>query len=384
LIVEWLFWICAIVVGYVYVGYPLLLAALVKLRSPRAVARDASHTPFVTLFVSAYNEENVIREKLENALALDYPRDKLEIVVISDASSDGTDAIVREYAARGVTLLRMSERTGKTLGLNAGVAAAKGEVLVFSDANAIYDSQVIRLFASCFADPAVGAVTGESRYRPGGGEASAQSEGAYWKYEQRIKRLESAVGSLIGGDGAIYAVRRALFRPLRADDLSDFVNPMQVVGLGYRNVYEPAAVCYEEAGETFAKEYRRKVRIVNRGWRATMRLSRLLNPARHGVVALQLFSHKVLRWLVPVLLVGLLIASVALAGTAPFYQFALIAQLVCYAAAAVGALWSLAGAPPKWLAVPYYFCLMNAASLQGIVEFYAGRNYTTWTTVRQT
>lgn len=380
----WAFWLSAFAVVYVYAGYPLLLAFIVKVRSPRAVARDPAYTPSFTLFISAYNEEGVIREKLENALALDYPADKLEIIVISDASSDRTDAIVREFAPRGVKLLRMPERAGKTLGLNAAVEIARGELLAFSDANAMYDPNVLRLFAACFADPAVGAVTGESRYRPGAGEASAQSEGAYWRYEQRIKRLESAAGSLIGGDGAIYAVRRSLYRPMRADDLSDFVNPMQVVGLGYRNVYEPAAVCYEEAGETFGKEYRRKVRIVNRGWRATMRLKHLLNPAKYGLVAFQLFSHKVLRWLVPVPLLVLLVSSVALAPTGLIYQLALAGQLFCYGAAAAGALWSLSGTPPRLLAIPYYFCLMNAASLQGILEFYAGRSYTTWTTVRQT
>ena len=207
----------------------------------------------------------------------------------------------------------MPERGGKTLGLNAAVAAATGEIVVFSDANAMYGRDVIRKLVRNFADPAVGAVVGESTYVDPEVE-SERSEGLYWRYETAIKRLESEVGSVVGGDGAIYAVRRALYEPMRADALSDFVNPLQVVRGGHRCVYEPAARSYERAADDFGKEFRRKVRIVNRAWRALWRLRGLLNPLRHGLFAWQLLSHKLLRWLVPVQLAALLAVNVAIAG----------------------------------------------------------------------
>jgi cellulose synthase/poly-beta-1,6-N-acetylglucosamine synthase-like glycosyltransferase len=380
---ELLFWVSAGIILYVYAGYPLLLALLARLKRADHAQHHAAHLPQVTYFVSAYNEEAVIGEKLRNALELDYPADRLEIVVISDASSDATDAIVREFAPQGVILLRMPERCGKTLGLNAGVAAAHGEVLVFSDANAMYQRGALRALVARFADPRIGAVTGESRYRAEGAQSAVASESAYWRYEQWIKRLESEVGSLVGGDGAIYAVRRALFRPLLAADLSDFVNPLQVVAQGYRNVYEPRAVCYEEGGETFAKEYRRKVRIVNRAWRATLRMAGVLNPLRHGFVSLQLWSHKVLRWLVPVFMALALVSNIALFDDGLLYRLTLAGQLLFYGAAVLGALLARSTSLPKLIAGPYYFCLANAASLQGILEYFAGRDYTTWKTVRQ-
>ena len=243
--------------------------------------RTGEIEPGVTLIVSAFNEAAVIAEKIRNSLALDYPREKIEIVVISDASDDGTDEVVGQFAAQGVRLLRMNDRGGKTLGLNAGVRAAKGEIVVFSDANAMYLPDAIRKMTRNFADPQVGAVVGESTYADAEGGAQ-KSESLYWKYETGIKRLETQIGSTVGGDGAIYAIRRSLYRDMRADALSDFVNPMQIVMAGYRCIYEPQAQSVEEAAEGFDKEFRRKVRIVNRAWRATWTLPALLNPLRFG------------------------------------------------------------------------------------------------------
>ena len=374
------FWILLALVVYVYAGYPLLLAALRALGGGQPVAR-ADLEPPVTLVISAFNEAEVIAAKLENSLALDYPRERLQVIVVSDASDDGTDEIVASFAGRGVELLRMADRGGKTLGLNAAVQAARGAVVVFSDANALYGRDVIRKLARNFADPAVGAVVGESTYVDPEVE-SERSEGLYWRYETAIKRLESALGSVVGGDGAIYAVRRALYQPMRADALSDFVNPLQVVRAGQRCVYEPEARSYERAADNFEKEFRRKVRIVNRAWRALFNLKALLNPLRFGFFAFQLVSHKLLRWLVPLFLAALLAVNLAIVGEHPIYRLALAAQAAFYLLALAGHLARRRPSLPALLAIPYYFCLVNLASALGILDAFRGKTYTTWATAR--
>ncbi len=247
----------AITVGvllYATAGYPLLLWLIVRVRGERAV-RKGPELPRVTLIISAFNEAEVIRQKLENALALDYPQHGLEIVVISDASTDGTDEVVGEFAARGVRLARQPQRRGKTAGLNAVVPDAAGDIIVFSDANAMYAPDALRMLVQNFSDPSVGCVTGEARYVESTMSAADTGERAYWNYESRLKRLETAVGSMVGGDGAIYAIRRKLYVPMRADALSDFVNPLQIVKAGHRCVYEPRAISYERAADSFHKEF---------------------------------------------------------------------------------------------------------------------------------
>jgi cellulose synthase/poly-beta-1,6-N-acetylglucosamine synthase-like glycosyltransferase len=338
----------------------------------------------MALIVSAYNEANVIRQKIENSLALDYPRDRLEVIVISDCSDDETDCIVKEYEDRGVRLIRMAERGGKTVGLNFAVPQARGEIVIFSDANALYHPQTARRLASNFADPAVGCVTGESRYQVDENAAdSTASENLYWRYELALKRMESAVSSLVGGDGAIYAIRKALFRPMRPEDLSDFVNPLQIAAQGYRNVYEPEAISFEGGAESFEKEFRRKVRIVNRAWRGLWRVRQVLNPFRFGFFTLQVISHKLLRWLVPVFLTGAFLANLFLLNSGKFYQALFALQISFYVLAIIGRLQSHRPAISKLFYVPYYFCLVNYASLLGIISNYRGQKFAVWNTVRE-
>jgi cellulose synthase/poly-beta-1,6-N-acetylglucosamine synthase-like glycosyltransferase len=374
------FWMLLALVVYVYAGYPLLLALLRSAGGSRTV-RVGAGEPRVTLIVSAFNEAAVIAEKLENCLALDYPRDRLEVLVVSDASNDGTDEVVAGFAGRGVELLRMPDRGGKTVGLNAAVRRASGELLLFSDANAMYGRDVLRKLTRNFADPVVGAVVGESTYVDTEVE-SERSEGLYWRYETAIKRLESALGSVVGGDGAIYAVRRSLYVPMRADALSDFVNPLQIVQAGHRCVYEPEARSYERAAGNFDNEFRRKVRIVNRAWRALFGLKGLLNPMHFGFFSFELISHKLLRWLVPVFLAGLFLVNLTILGLHPIYRLALAGQLAFYLLAIIGHLRRRRPSMPALLSIPYYFCLVNVASALGVIEAFRGKTYTTWTTVR--
>ena len=270
------------VLAYVVAGYPLLLRLLVRARGAKHV-RQADITPKLSFLISAYNEADVIRAKLANTLALDYPAERLEIVVISDCSDDGTDAIVQEFAARGVILARQAERRGKTAGLNATIPTLTGDIVVFSDANAMYDADALRKLVRNFADPAVGYVTGEARYLLNGQAAADAGERAYWGYEMELKRLETQLGSMVGGDGAIYAIRRRLWRTLPEDSINDFLNPLQIVEAGWRGVYEPQAICYEETSGGFKSEYKRRVRIVSRSWRAVFQAAGVLNPFRVGL-----------------------------------------------------------------------------------------------------
>jgi glycosyltransferase involved in cell wall biosynthesis len=378
--IEIVFWSAATLIVYVYAGYPLLLGLVRALGGARRVA-VGEHRPPLTLIVSAYNEAEIIGEKIANSLSLDYPADRLEVLVVSDASSDATDAIVAGVSDPRVRLIRMAERGGKTLGLNSAAREARGEILVFSDANAIYLRDALVNLTRNFADPQVGAVIGESTYSAAEGGAD-EEESLYWKYEIAIKRLESAIGSVVGGDGAIYAIRKALYRPMRADALSDFVNPLQIVRGGHRCVYEPAARSVEKAAGDFDREFRRKVRIVNRAWRAMMSMKDLLNPLRHGLFAFEIISHKLLRWLVPLFMAVALGANFALAGSGWFYAATLAVQLAVYLLVAVAYPLRQRVQLPRLLAVPFYFVMVNIASARGIVEAYLGKTYTTWTTAR--
>jgi cellulose synthase/poly-beta-1,6-N-acetylglucosamine synthase-like glycosyltransferase len=368
----------AALVVYVYVGYPLCLWMLVRLRGPRRV-RQAAITPPMSLVISAYNEAQVIARKLDNALALVYPAEALEIVVVSDASDDGTDEIVATYADRGVRCFRQPERGGKTRGLNAVLPHLRGDIVVFSDANAMYRSDALLALARNFADPEVGCATGEARYMTGDGAAADRGERVYWDYEIQIKRLETALGSMVGGDGAIYAIRRALWRPLPDNAINDFLNPLQIVAAGWRGVYEPEAVCYEETAGAVGSEFRRRVRIVSRSWRAVFQARQVLNPFRVGLFAWCVLSHKVLRWVSA-------LPAVAAAGIGAVMAWPFAArEPFLVAAALLGAGGYLAGSRSgrRGSTMIGYFAAINAASIVGVAKGTVGSVSGVWTTPRQ-
>jgi cellulose synthase/poly-beta-1,6-N-acetylglucosamine synthase-like glycosyltransferase len=372
-----LLWCSLAVLFYIYAGYPALLKMLARARGRPVRKRDI--TPAVSLIISAHNEAAVIRGKLENALMLDYPPHLLEIVVVSDASSDGTDDIVREYQSRGVVLCVQAVRKGKTAGLNAVVPERPSEIVVFSDANALYEPDAIRKLVRNFDDPQVGCVTGEARYLEGNRSAADAGERAYWDYEMQLKRLETAITSMVGGDGAIYAIRRHLWRELPENAINDFLNPLQIVAAGWRAVYESEAVCHEETAGGTRQEYRRRVRIVSRSWRAVCLVPGLLNPFRSGLFALALFSHKVLRWLSGLFFV---MAAIGLAGviastTDGFGWIALGAAALSISG------WLVSRRVRRLTAFVGYFAVVTAASLAGVFNGITGRVSGVWSTVRQ-
>ena len=364
---------------YVYIGYPVLLRLLTWLRGERPVARADGHLPTVTFIISAYNEAAVIRAKLENTLALDYPADRLDIVVISDASSDGTDEAVVGCGSPRVRLARQPERRGKTAGLNAVVPTVAGEIVVFSDANAMYAPDAVRMLVRNFADGTVGCVTGEARYTDQSHGTADEGERAYWSYEIGIKRLETAVGSMVGGDGAIYAIRRMLWRTLPDNAINDFLNPLQIVAAGWRAVYEPEAICFEETAGGIRTEYKRRIRIVSRSWRALFQAPAVLNPFRVGFFAVSVVSHKVLRWLSGAFAAATVISSAAL-------LFAQTSVPTVPAIAGMALLISLTLFVPavrRAVAFGAYFGVIALASLVGLMKGTIGRVSGTWSTPRE-
>ncbi|HJV33622.1 glycosyltransferase family 2 protein [Geomonas sp.] len=373
-----------LLLGYTYLGYPLLLWLLARL-FPKSHRCDLKYRPSVTLIISAYNEAQVIEEKIVNSLALDYPREKLTVLVVSDCSDDGTDQLVCRYADLGIRLLRAPEHRGKTAALNLALAATTSELVIFSDANAIYQQDAIRQLVRHFSDDRIGYVVGHARYREEKESAAGGTESLYWDLETRIKLWESAFSSVVGGDGAIYAIRRSLYEPLLESDINDFVNPLQIVAKGYRGVFEPRAVCYEQPAGAFDKEFGRKVRIVNRSFNGLLRVRQALNPVRVGFFSWQLVSHKLLRWFSPYLaatLLVLMLHDTVRGGRHLLDLVSLTSAAGMLAAAGIG--WLLRGRAhggKVWF-LPYYFVLMNLAMALGIYHRLRGRTITTWSTVR--
>lgn len=370
------FWIGAACAAMTFIGYTLSLRLLANVIVRHCPLGDL--VPPISLIISAYNERNVIARKLDNALSLDYPKRLLEILVISDCSDDGTDEVVEGYADRGIKLFRVPSRQGKSHGLTRFFPQASGEIIVFTDANAIYEPTALRLLVRHFSDPQIGYVVGNQCYHTGSGTGAGNSEGAYTSHEERLKILESRISSVVGGDGAIYAIRKQLFQPLRDDDISDFVNPLQIVAAGYRGVYEPAARCFEEPAGEFGKEYRRKVRIVNRSLRGASRVPAVFNPFRVGWFAYQIFFHKLMRWFAPYFLAVMLAANIARVAVAPnwLYSMTLAAQLTGYGVAALYAVPGLRN--HRIVQLAFYFVVVNAAAAVGTTLFLCGRRIVTW------
>ena len=292
-----------VTIFYVYVGYPIILQLLSILLNTKPARQDDMLIPDVSLIISCYNEVDVVKEKIENSLAIDYPRDKLKIIIVSDGSDDGTEEIAQEYSTQGIVLIRQEGRLGKTSAINMAMEQVTSEVVVFSDANAMYQPDAIKKLVRNFADETVGYVVGAALYTDGKTSAAAASEDIYWRYEIKLKTLESKLHSVVGGDGAIYAIRRNLFIALDAKDINDFVNPLQIIAQGYRGVFDHEANCLEETAGDFSKEAKRKQRIVNRSFRGLMKVKEVMNPFKFGFFSFEVISHKLLRWLIPVFIV---------------------------------------------------------------------------------
>jgi cellulose synthase/poly-beta-1,6-N-acetylglucosamine synthase-like glycosyltransferase len=363
---------------YIYIGYPILLCILSALIPAKKITKSPIR-PSVSLIISCYNEEDVLREKLANSFALEYPQNKLEICVVSDASSDRTDEIAKEYSEKGVRLIRVDGRIGKTACLNVAVPQTTGEIVVFSDANAMYKSNAIGHLVENFSDDQVGYVVGEARYADANTTSAAQSEDSYWQYEMMIKKMESRLHSMVGGDGAIYAIRRELYEQLENTDINDFVNPLQIIAKGFRGIYEPEAICYEDTSGSFSKEFGRKVRIVNRSFNGLLRVKSVLNPFKTGIYSFQIISHKLLRWFSSYFLLILAISTVLLAVQGIIvFQYAAVFMATFLVLADIGYLLSAYSKIWPIFYIPYYFINVNAAAFVGINRRLRGETQIIW------
>ena len=373
-----IFWVCGCLVVYAYAAYPALIWSLSRRarRSCDVPPDDPESWPEVTLLIAAHNEEAVIEERLRNALAMDYPRDRLEIVIGLDGCSDATASIVRRFEGRGVRLLDYTQRRGKSAVLNAAMDGIASEIVLMSDANTEIDPQAARRLVRWFRDPRVGTVVG--RLILTDPRSGRNVDSLYWKYETFMKRCEGRLGALLGANGAIYAIRRALYVPIPPETIvDDFVIPLlSKLRSGCAIVYDCEAVAREETPPNVAAEFQRRARIGAGGFQSIAILWRLLDP-RRGWVAFTFLSHKVLRWLCPFFLIGLL-ASNALLRDHPFYGLVLWAQIVFYGVSLLAFFAPEGMRLPKPIRLMTMFTSMNAALLVGFVRWLRNRQNAAW------
>ena len=380
--IEILFWITVLLLVHVYLLYPAILFGLGAVLDRSEPNELPDELPTVALVIAAYNEEEIIGEKIENSLELEYPEDKLDIIVFSDASSDNTDSIVRSYADEGVRLERIEGRVGKTECQNRVTAQLDSDIVVFSDADSMYEPAAIKKLVGKFGDN-VGCVVGELRYRKYGVEA----ESAYRTFEKIIRRLEPRVSSGAGANGSIYAVKRSSYVPLPPDHISDFAEPLAIVQNGERVEYTAAARAWENTGDDVESEASRRVRIATRSWHTFLDYLGLLNPFRFPLFSFELLSHWLLRWLSPILLAVVALTNVALVATSsnPLYLVTLSGQIGFYLLAAVGGLLNRVDRPtPKIAYVPYYFLVLNKSLIIALWNVIRNRNIITWETETRT
>ncbi|MDA1015714.1 MAG: glycosyltransferase family 2 protein [Planctomycetota bacterium] len=383
---EMTFWISVTVIAYVYLAYPLLVWALSRLfpsgdgRRQPFVYRNSDDWPFVSLVISAYREESSILSRLENAILCDYPADRFEIIVGVDGNEDLTGDLVREFNDPRVRLLQFPVRRGKASVLNDVIPQARGEVLILSDANTDMEPSAMRKLVQHFSDSTVGGVCGRLILKDS--TTGSNVDGAYWRYENFLKECEGRFGTLLGMNGAIYAIRKPLYQPIPANTIiDDFLIGMRIHLRGQRLIYEESAVAHEETAPSISGEFHRRARIGAGGFQSLPKLARLLNPFR-GRIALAFWSHKVLRWFCPVLLLAAMASNLLL--DSPLYHGLLALHVGFYFLAASGVVIRPRGAFARLVRLPTMFVSMNAALAVGFVRLIAGRQGGTWKrTVRE-
>ena len=371
---ELAFWLSIGILIYIYAIYPIVLQILKKFFARPIPAKD-DYLPAVSMIIAAYNEADVIEEKVRNSLKIDYPKDRFEIIVASDGSDDGTNEIVKKYLSEGVVLNEITPRGGKTRALNLTIPTAKHDIIVFSDANTMYTPNAIRELVKFMHHPNVGGVTGDVKIL-NDSEKMGEQEGLYYKYERNIQLNESLLASIIGVDGAMYALKKAAFTPPTNDIiLDDFVTSMNAVRNGYRVLYNPKAKAYENATPTVAQEIRRRVRITAGGMQALLSRQGLPAPGQWLEWWMYL-SHKLLRWFTPVFMLIAFVANAFLLGTSLFWDVLFAAQCLFY-------FFSLLRGLTNWkilrlFNIPFFFCMTNYAALIGIFKGLFGIQKVTW------
>jgi cellulose synthase/poly-beta-1,6-N-acetylglucosamine synthase-like glycosyltransferase len=328
----------------------------------------------VCLLISAFNEERVLRKKIENSLGLDYPKDKLTILVASDGSNDRTVSIATDYGDLGVRVFHRPVRSGKSAVLNEVVETIREDVVIFTDANSMFAEDALKRLVVHFADPKIGCVVGKLRYVDRQTTSVARGEGIYWRYEGNLSVLESCLGSVLVANGSIFAIRRELFTELYPEVANDFQIPMEVAAQKYGVIYEPEAMAFEQSTTLWQEEFQRKVRIIVRGLAGYFRLRSKIAGFRRW----QFFSHKLLRWVVGPMLIVTFLSNVPLMRASVFYTLTLCGQIALYLAASMGWRMRTTGKPHPVFYLPFYFTMVNLAALVAIVKFVSGERQRVW------
>lgn len=387
-ILQITFWILLFIIVYTYVGYGILLYLIIKIRRAFKIGQkpilNPDYEPEVTLFIAAYNEKDYVEAKMKNSLELDYPKEKLNIIWVTDGSDDGTPDLLRQYP--NTTVHHLDARNGKIGAMNRGMAFVKTPIVIFSDANTGLGKESIRRIVNLFASPKVGCVSGEKRIiNKETDVASGAGEGLYWKYESTLKKWDAELYSVVGAAGELFAIRTELYRHVEPDTLlDDFIISLRVAQDGYTIQYDPEAYAIETASANVKEELKRKIRISAGGIQAIVRLRSLLNIFKYGTLSFQYISHRVLRWtLTPLCLVILIPLLSILAINEGVFSFGLYAtlfwlQLLFYVAALTG--WFLENRETriKMLFVPYYFFIMNLSVVLGFFRYMKKSQSVNW------
>lgn len=379
-----LFWISIFLIIYTFVGYGFVLYLLLKLKNlfvkPFFFQKE-QELPTVSLLVAAYNEAELIEEKIKNTLALNYPKDKIQFIFTTDGSSDSTPDQVRKYPE--ITLLHLDAREGKMAAIKRAIPFIKGEVTVFTDANTFLNNDALLELVKHYQNPKVGAVAGEKRILvPETADASSAGEGFYWKYESLLKKWDYALYSGVGAAGELFSIRTALYQPVESDTIiDDHMIAMRIAENGYIIAYEPNAYAMETASADVKEELKRKIRIAAGGIQSILRLKKSANPFHNPIFTFQYMSHRVLRWTITpflLILVFVLNGIIALQTGALFYQVLFGLQVLFYILALIGLYFENRNIRIKALFIPYYFCVMNYAVIAGIIRYYKKNQSAAW------
>ena len=378
------FWISLFIVFYTFAGYGIVLYFLVKIRrlikGKRPIPDINRYFPTLTLIVAAYNEETLMEEKIRNTLGLQYQKDKVNFLFITDGSSDRTPEIIARYPE--IHLMHSPVRSGKINAIHRAMKEVDSEIVVYTDANTFLNSEALLNIARHYADPTVGAVSGEKRVMQDAVSDATAGEGFYWKYESTLKKWDSELYSVVGAAGELFSVRRSLYKDVESDTiLDDFMISMLIAIQGFRIIYEPDAYASELSSDNIKEELKRKIRIAAGGIQSILRLKPLFNPFLNPILSFQYISHRVLRWTItPFLMVLALLLNMLICIKSPdfLYVFILICQLSFYSMALTGWILESQKIKIKALFVPYYFCMMNYAVLAGMIRYYKGSQSAVW------
>jgi biofilm PGA synthesis N-glycosyltransferase PgaC len=379
-----LFWISLFIVFYTFLGYGIILYFLVRIRrvvkGKRVYPGLDQDFPTLTLVVAAYNEESLMEAKIQNTLNLNYPAGKLHLLFVTDGSTDRTPDVIAQYPQ--IQLMHSPARNGKIMAIHRAMHEVNTEIVVYTDANTFLNQDALLLIARHYADPTVGAVSGEKRVMQDAISDATAGEGFYWKYESALKKWDSELYSVVGAAGELFSVRKSLYKEVEPDTiLDDFMISMLIAQDGYRIIYEPDAYASELSSDNIKEELKRKVRIAAGGIQSIVRLKKLMTPFEHPLLWFQYISHRVLRWTItPFLMILVFVLNIIICfrSDQAIYFVTLFGQVVFYGAALAGWLLETRKIKIKALFVPYYFCIMNYAVIAGINRYLKGSQSAAW------